>query len=183
MRTLNNKIIQTLPGLFVLLIPFLGISQQHKDESILLQQIQTEEKSQQLKNSSIVSGLFLKQVGVENQAFVQQQGLPQDQIQQLGSINVVFLVHSGYASQIRVDQIGIANQYTGIVLGDGIEASILQQGDYNTIDQSLIGDQLMFGIIQEGNRNEIQHTAEGSSGPIKIYQRGNDMRIIIKSNN
>lgn len=175
--------IQSLLSLFVLLIPFLGISQQHQDESILLQQIQTEEKSHLLQNSTVVSGLFLKQVGVENQIFIQQHGLVQDQIQQVGSINVVFLVHSGYASQIMVDQLGIANQYTGTVLGDGIEASILQQGDYNTIDQSLIGDQLMFGIIQEGNRNEIQHTAEGSSGPIKIYQRGNDMRIIIKSNN
>jgi hypothetical protein len=183
MRKLKQKIIQSLPGLFVLLIPFLGISQQYKDESVLLQQIQTEEKTQQLKNGSVVSGLFLKQVGVENQVFVQQQGLPQDQIQQLGSINLVFLVHSGYASQIRVDQIGIANQYNAAAMGDGIEVSILQQGDYNTIDQSLIGDQLMFGIIQEGNRNEIQHSAEGSSGPIKIYQRGNDMRIIIKSNN
>ncbi len=166
-----------------MVLPIFCFSQQNNIESILLQQITTQEKFQSINNSPEVLELYIRQIGNENQVFVSQLGMNLKLINQLGASNFISITNSGNNGLLTVEQIGHANQYSSFTRGDEIELTLLQEGEFNNIRQRLIGNELTYTIIQKGSHNEIQHYNESISSALIVSQQGNDMRLIIKTNN
>jgi hypothetical protein len=126
------------------------------------------------------SGVFIHQLGNENQVMLTQAGLNANTIRQIGSFNSVHLTQNMAGGYFQVTQDGSANVYEGNVTGEDIELSILQHGNSNTIQQLVTGRAISIAVTQDGNYNELKQTSNSNSMDLRILQRGNDMRLIIK---
>lgn len=172
--------------LLYLLIPLVGFTQQNQEDIILLNQLSREEKVPLFHNQSSLSVLSITQEGIENQVTVRQISWANTAAFQSGVANMISLQQAGFPNQVSVTQLGIRNDYQGLLFGDDLEGLIHQQGAYNRIDHRIAGDEIIFKIFQDGSHNAVELHVEGegqSTLPLKIEQRGSDMQIIIQVKN
>lgn len=138
--------------------------------------------------------LLLQQVD-ENQ-FIRQLTLSTNQsgsaiIQQ--SSNVAYVVQTGNANTVALNQIGIGNvlnlaqngnlnQYEGTFSGDLNISIVQQEGDGNRLVQDISANGQKFIISQQGLNNELIQVENGTNTlPYQVTQQGEGMRIVIEN--